>query len=562
MKQNIIKFISGFALVVVIVFSFSSCNDFLDRKPQGNSTLEEATIQSRVFYLYGMMRNYNITAGIPAFAIHMFRSEDSEAGSTENDSKAVATVFDNFNYSPDNGTANAYWETNFKIVVLCGQILADIEALSQGEQAATDMKRNKAETHFFRAFAYFNLVRAFGEIPLIDFAVQTAKDANLPKVSVERIYELIDADLSVAEELPKRWNAEFEGRLTWGAARSLHARTYMMRNDWTNMYNAATDVIGEGIYNLNINPALPSDPNNVNNVFMVEGEWSNESVFEIGCSSTAAMPGTAKIGSQFSQVQGVRGSNWGAKPTDPAEIEEGKFGDWNLGWGWHMATKLIGRAYQEDGLGGAFEDGDPRRDATLLYFRRMTTSKNAAGEEEVFIPKITDANTNKPWGESPISEAMGEYFNKKAYTDPELRKKYNNSGYWTNIRLIRYSDVLLMGAEAANELGKIGEAEGYLEQVRERARKSADIGVDQSTILPKRTGSQDKMRTYIRNERRAELALEWDRFYDLVRWGEATRVLKAAGKNYQEKNKYLPIPQTQIDKSNGVLIQNPDYVIK
>ena len=77
--------------------------------------------------------------------------------------------------------------------------------------------------------------------------------------------------------------------------------------------------------------------------------------------------------------------------------------------------------------------------------------------------------------------AIGAYFNKKAYTDPALRKEYTNKGFWVNIRLIRYADVLLMGAEAANEKGIPGEAIDYLEQVRARARGT------NTNILPKVT---------------------------------------------------------------------------
>ena len=75
-------------------------------------------------------------------------------------------------------------------------------------------------------------------------------------------------------------------------------------------------------------------------------------------------------------------------------------------------------------LGGAFEPGDPRKDATLLYFRRSISDP------------VTPENTNKPYGESPVSTAMGAYFNKKAYTEPELRKKYTKDGFWVNIRII------------------------------------------------------------------------------------------------------------------------------
>lgn len=82
-----------------------------------------------------------------------------------------------------------------------------------------------------------------------------------------------------------------------------------------------------------------------------------------------------------------------------------------------------------------------------------------------------------------------------------------------------------------------------------------------SNILPKvTTTDQGELREAIRHERRVELGLEFDRFYDLVRWGIAKEVLHAAGKtNYQDKNALLPLPQTEIDKSKGVLVQNPDY---
>ena len=513
MKQ-LLKYIITGAIGAVVFLSLSSCNDFLDRSPQGEGTIEEASVQSRVFSIYAQMRGYNVTAGIPAFAIHMMRSEDSEKGSDDGDGNDMAAMFDNFDYTSSNGTIGAYWKSNFQMIVLIGQILDDIDKMPAAQQTE-NVIRSKAEAHFFRAFAYFNLVRAFGEVPLIDFAVKVPGDANVEKSSIESIYKLIDADLTYATaNLPVKWGTDFEGRLSWGAARALHARTYMMRGDWTNMYTAANDVVGSGIYNLNIN----SDK-----VFTDEGEWSGESVFELGCSATASLPESSKIGSQFSQVQGVRGS-----------------GEWDLGWGWHMATKEVGKA---------FETGDPRKDATLLYFRRNATDP------------ITAENTNKPWGESPVSKAMGAYFNKKAYTNPEMRKQFTRFGFWVNIRIIRYSDVLLMAAEAANELGNSSVALDYLEQVRSRARKSAAPDVDQSTLLPKvTTTAKGDLRDAIKHERRVELALEYDRFYDLVRWGDAQKVLHAAGKtNYQDKHRYLPIPQVEIDKSNGVLKQNPDY---
>jgi len=98
----------------------------------------------------------------------------------------------------------------------------------------------------------------------------------------------------------------------------------MQRNDWGNMLKAATDVINSGLYNLN----TP-----FNQIFRESGENCSESIFELQCTATAALPASTDIGSQYAEVQGVRGA-----------------GDWDLGWGWNCPTPL---------LANAFEEGDP-----------------------------------------------------------------------------------------------------------------------------------------------------------------------------------------------------------
>lgn len=495
-------------LIGSAAISFSSCNDFLDRDPLGQFTEDDAPnalLGGKIYNVYYLMRSYNITAGIPSFMIEMARSEDSEKGSSAGDGADVAAMYDDFEYTASNGTMGAYWTQNYKIIFQCNEVLDDIEKEGKTD---TETMRNKGEALFFRAYCYFNLVRAWGEVPLITFKVVDSADANVAKSGINKIYTQIDNDLTEAERLlPLQWDSNYTGRVTWGAVRSLHARTYMMRNDWDNMYKLSTEVIGKGLYNLD----TPVDK-----IFTVEGENYGSSIFELQCESTDALKNSLTIGSQFCEVQGVRGS-----------------GDWNLGWGWHMATTELGKA---------FEPGDPRKDATLLYFRRSIDEP------------ITEANTNKPYGESPVSTAMGAYFNKKAYTEPSLRKKYTKGGFWVNIRLIRYTDVLLMAAEAANEKNLPGEAKTYLEMVRSHAR-----GLDKEILPEVTTNDKVELRKAIMHERRVELALEPGRFYDLVRWGTAKEVLAAAGKTYQDKNAYLPIPQTEIDKSKGVLVQNPNY---
>ena len=497
---------------LLLLLLCASCNDFLDRSPQGEFTENDhpnALVNGKVYNVYTLMRHYDITAGPPALAIHCFRSEDSEKGSVPSDGSDVAAMYDDFIYTPTNGLLGAYWGKNYAVIYQCNDILDAIAHKEATGQSEAEDFINKGEASFFRAYCYFNLVRAFGDVPLVTRKINDASEANVPKSPAAEIYQQIDFDLETAEAtLPETWNSDYTGRLTWGAARSLHARTYMMRNDWEHMYAASTDVIKKGLYNLQ----TPYEK-----LFTEEGENNSGSIFELQCTATASLPQSDIVGSQWAEVQGVRGA-----------------GAWDLGWGWHMATREMEKAYEE---------GDPRKAATLLAFRRS--------DEE----PITPGNTNAPYGESPVSPAMGAYFNKKVYTDPSLRKEYSNKGYWVNIRLIRYADVLLMAAESANEKGLTGEALTYLEQVRARARGG------RSGILPKVTTTRpEELRQAIRHERRVELGLEFDRFYDLVRWGIAKEVLHAAGKtHYQDKNALLPLPQSEIDKSKGVLVQNPDY---
>ena len=225
--MKLIKYI--FTLLVgATALSLTSCNDFLDRDPLGQFTEDDspnALVGGKIFNVYYLMRSYDITAGIPAFMVHMVRSEDSEKGSDAGDGSNEAAMWDDFEYTASNGPLSAYWGQNYKIIYQCNEILDDIE--KSGHKDDTEAIRNRGEALFFRAWCYFNLVRAFGEVPLVTIKVVEASDANVPKTTAEKIYEQIDKDLTEAEEcLPLRWDSDYTGRLTWGAARS-PARTHL-----------------------------------------------------------------------------------------------------------------------------------------------------------------------------------------------------------------------------------------------------------------------------------------------------------------------------------------------
>lgn len=117
-------------LIGATALSFSACNDFLDRDPLGQFTEDDAPnalVGGKMYNVYYLMRGYDITAGIPAFMIHMVRSEDSEKGSDAGDGGEQAAMYDDFEYTASNGPLGAYWSQNYKIIYQCNEILDDIE---------------------------------------------------------------------------------------------------------------------------------------------------------------------------------------------------------------------------------------------------------------------------------------------------------------------------------------------------------------------------------------------------------------------------------------------------
>ena len=184
------------------------------------------------------------------------------------------------------------------------------------------------------------------------------------------------------------------------------------------------------------------------------------------------------------------------------------------GWGWGFNTPT------ED-LANFYEANDVRRDATIIF------------RGETLWDGLEVAST--------VSNPM---YNQKAYVS-KTQETFNGNDWETNknVRILRYAEVLLMNAEAALEVG--GDAATPLNMVRNRA------GLPNAPLI-------DKMAVW--KERRVEMAFEHDRYFDLVRQGRAGEVLRAHGKNFVDgKHELFPIPQPQIDLSDGNLTQNPGY---
>lgn len=488
------KHLIGFLLLIFILTGCSK--DWLGGEPLGRLTEDDipaGSLEGQVFAVYAGLRSEG-TSGLPYIAVHNIRSDDADAGGSVGDAATSAPIFDNFQYIKDYWLINNYWANHYSLISLANNVIVAVDSISSPDEATLV---NVAEAKFIRAWAYFNLVRSFGEVPKIDFRIVTQDQAIVPKSSIAEIYALIDQDLQAATQLlPVSWESRYIGRLTKGAAYALQAKTFLARSQWSQALSSAQAVINSGQYDLSV----PYDQ-----IFTEARENSKESVFEIQAKYDQSNQG---VGITYASRQGVRGS-----------------GELDLGWGWNVPNSR---------LLNSFEANDPRRDATILFSGRVNTPYNE------FIP----------------AGLARDYWNKKVYTNPAIRASAGNrQGAWFNFRVIRYSDVVLMAAEAANETGNQQLALELLESVRARARGS------NAAILPRvTTTDQVQLRDAIRHERQVELGMENERFFDLVRWGIDVETMQAAGKTgYQIRNRFLPIPQAEIDRSGGVLVQNPNY---
>jgi hypothetical protein len=484
--------VTGFIVVLTLLGSTACKKDFLDVPPQGQQPNEqfwqtEADVTKAVNAVYGNLRSWTEVAFAP-IAVESLGSDDTEKGSDAQDATFM-NDFDNFTATSTEGQLQDFWNGQYQEINLCNQVLDHIDTIEMDDNLKA---RYIAEAKCIRAYSYFRLVRAFGDVPLRLHLPVDATEFNIPRTPKADVYAAIEQDLTdAASALPTSYTGEDIGRVTKGTALGLHAKVAMYQQKWQDVFDLTNQVMGLGVYSL-----FP----NYEQLFRIPNENSSESVFEIQCALIPGNPDASN--SQYSQVQGARGVTGG-------------------GWGFNVPTQALADSY---------EDGDPRRDATIL-FRGETTP-----EGDVIPLTVTN----------PM-------YNQKTYVPFSLYQSGFNEGCQQNFRALRYADVLLMNAEAANELGNTAQALSSLNAVRARAREG------NAGILPDiTTTDQAALRDAIWHERHVELAMEFDRYFDVIRQGRGEEVFGPKGWK-AGKNEVWPIPQNEIDLSAGVLTQNPGY---
>ena len=511
MKNSIIRTLAFVGLPFAL---FISCNkDFLEVKPQGEITEVLAlTDPEAAAKLVGGVYNTlyfggfgNTTVGFLWVLANDIASDDADKGSTPGDFGDAGQI-DNFTHTSNNFIFNNIWSGHYNAIVSANKAIDVLEKSS----LETDTKnRLIGEARFLRGLYYFNLVRFFGGVPKIT-RVLLPTEGNSPEAQTratkDEIYASIIGDLEfAATNLPMKGEANSQvGRATKGAAQSYLAKVYLYQKNWQKAFDNASAVISSSKYSLvpNYNLLFREKP-----VGGQGGNNNSESIFEV---QTGINLGENAVSPLFSNGQGARGR-----------------GGWNdLGFGFNTPTAELANVY---------EAGDTRRDATIIFIN-PTAAGNSPGTVlwDGFRIPSKDSVENDRYSYKPYHSTIAE--------SPQVSN--NKDSKPKNIRLMRYAEVLLIYSEAAAMLGNAGEATLKLNMVRSRANLAASTG----TVAN------------IWAERRVELAMEEDRFFDLVRQGRAGTVLRAHGKAFVTgKHEVFPIPQAQIDLSGGRLTQNNGY---
>jgi len=507
------------ALVAALGLLVSGCDSMLDIDPQGEQTsanffrtADDANRALAGAYSAIQQQKRLTYQGAPEFlagydmVFGEIASDNAfKGGESQNDQPDIDDV-QTFTVNPNNLYVTKMWSSLYEAVTRSNRVINRVPAIEMDADEQADIV---AEARFIRAYAFFYLLQAFGMEPetnsgpgiVLLTGEVTIGNANQPRSPEPEVWTQIESDLQAAiDELPTksaRGPSQY-GRATRGAAQALLVKAHIFQNDWEPAETLAQTVIASGEYQLA--PDFSS-------VFRTSGEHGPGSIFEI---NYATLPN--QLEGYFGNVYQASRSTWGFGFNNPTQD-----------------------------LVDAFASNDPRLEATVIF----------DGEE---MPDGTVVDG----GSSPSG-----YHNEKIWIPQSEYPQNNGQGIFagpSNVRYIRLANLLLWHAEAANENGNLQAALESLNRVRARARDDdADPSNDPAGVLPDiTTTNQTELREAIRQERRLELAMEDLRFFDLVRQGRAAEVLSDAG-FVAGTHERMPIPQREIDLSNGVLQQNPGY---
>ncbi len=492
-----------FIILIITVATQTSCKKFLDQPVLGNYEAadffnSDANAQTAINTAYVPLL-FTDGGSNAIWVLGDVASDDAIKGGLDGDQADFQNIND-FNIIPSNSAVEAVWKRYYDGVFKCNVVISglpdDNTAVSQPVKTSCI-----GQAKFLRAYYYFILTNCYGNIPL-HLKVETPDEVQSPALPQEQIYAQIESDLNdAAAVLPTSWSGADDGRATKGAALALLAKTYLFEQKWQQAATTAQQVEALGIYNLT---HLFTDNFNANT------KDNSEAIFSVWHKSGS----NPFLGNNLNQ--------WFA----PRDLN---------GYGFFYPTQSLVDNFEKS------PDGviDPRFGYTM------------SGTD---APNYYDTTFQPSWA------ITGSYISKKQIQPlSEIPTSIKGDGN-LNYEAIRFSDVLLTEAEALNESGNPAGALIPLNKVRKRARESylydaslPGFGTVPAGLLPDiTTTDQSQLRDIIRKERRSELALEFHRFFDVIRYGStyATQAMKDVPNFNYDNDKFFPIPQSERDTNH------------
>lgn len=524
--MNSLKIIQS-VLVLTVLMIVSGCENFLaeeplDQRVEENFYQTEQDAQEALVAIYDVLQ-WNTVNGyhVPEMLSDIASDDAYAGGSSRNDAPNIIEV-DKHNIRTTNGEVHGLWRKYYTGIYRANKYLQQIENINAD---SIFINRTVAEAKFLRAYYYFDLVRFFENAPLITSPLDNPDEYSQPQAAPIDIYNQIGKDLMEAiPDLPESVATNQQGRVTKWAGQALLGRVYLF---YSGVYGddlpAGEQTVDRTLALQMVQSVIDNSGHdlldNYEDLFKPESEFSIESVFEITYSDSRPWW-------DWGYIQG--GEGYIAAQMQGPRVEQPTEEDYQRGWSFSPVT-------QE--LINAFDPADPRLDATVLF------------EDEL--------NAGLSIGYQHTGNFTQKYTTHKAYTPSEGQLELN---WGNNYRAIRYADVLLMAAELNVKDSNPEAARPYLDAVRNR--------VGMPLVEPTLEN--------IYNERRIELALEGQRYWDLLRRGQdvAAQNISVSAEtkaNYVgdaqdfevqfklDNRGFFPIPQSEIDISNGKLIQNDGY---
>lgn len=559
MIKNLIKY--SFACLVML--SLSGCEDFLDKDVLGYSTDEDFydtryKLQSALDATYDILQSDTFNDSDWRFGE---ATADDVWGADEGLSSQMGQLV-SFRFTTSNSYIRDRWEINYKGIHRANEVIANAHRVQLSNDDYLEYKRVReilGQAKFLRALFYFNLVKTYGGVPIRP-EVESVDNLVVPRSSLEECYAYIEKDLrEAAIMLDTRYVRTDAGKAGSGAAVALLMKVLMYQATPGIQSEKWEEMVRLGQYFVDgmsmtyaemlqwddsqedwetLRKRLWFKPRELNNATdPYEEPTSAMPTLHTAYSLSYADCYGASIGyiDQFFQTgEFCSGSIFEVVFKESADGTEGDTNEGGYVFDDMYSTSPI--IWSTDNILTEIYGSDPRRSFNLGH------------------------QTYTPDGEL-CQCGPGKFVSLKWYT-PVKERPQNGGDNGKNRRYLRYADVVLMYAEALNECGNGAAA---LEQLN---KCKAQVNTLNNGTTLYNGGGYGYMRDQIWEERRKEFAFEWDRFFDLVRQKRAAEVIKAYGANRANRrgyyfregvNELFPIPQSEIDVSNGVVTQNPGY---